>query len=86
MATCRKVENGVISTDLQAAGLQGEGQALPTVPEVLRDLGNRGKRETRRIREDLEQMRRANQELAARLSKLEERVTAEHKATRSKHK
>ncbi len=47
--------------------------------EVLRDLSGRGRRETRRLRDELDQLRRAHQEVSARLSKLEERAAAERK-------
>lgn len=46
--------------------------------EVLRDLGGKSRRDARKLREELEQMRRAHEELAARLSKLEEQTAAEH--------
>jgi aminopeptidase N len=54
--------------------------------EVLRDLGGKGRKETRRLREELEQVRRAHQELSARVSKLEERLKAEQKRARARTK
>ena len=50
-----------------------DGRVRRRIREVLRELAARGERELRRLRDELDQLRRDHGELRARLSKLEER-------------
>jgi hypothetical protein len=45
------------------------------IREVLRDLGAKGRRETRRLGEEFDQLRRDHTELKSRLAKIEERTS-----------
>jgi aminopeptidase N len=54
------------------------------IREVLRDLGGKGRRETRRLREELDDLRREHAELKVRLSKIEERVGDKPKRRRKR--
>ena len=49
------------------------------IREVLRDLGGAGVRETRRLREEVDELRRHHRELEAQLSRFEERLKAQEK-------
>ena len=51
-----------------------DGRVRRRIREALRDLGARGKREFKRLRDDLVDVRREHSELKARVSKLEGRV------------
>jgi aminopeptidase N len=54
-----------------------DGRVRRRIREVLRDLGGRGRREMRRMREELEDLRRQHTELRGRLSKIEDRLASE---------
>jgi aminopeptidase N len=62
-----------------------DGRVRRRIREVLRDLGGRGRRELRRMREELEDLRRQHADLRARLSKLEDR-TAPPKPARKRRR
>jgi aminopeptidase N len=51
-----------------------DGRVRRRIREVLRDLGGRGRREMRRLREELEDLRRQHADVRARLGKLEDRL------------
>ncbi len=74
-AKSRPALHRVLESDLDA-------RVRRRVREVMRDLGARGRRETRRLREEVDHLRRAQDELAARLSKLEERAKPDEKPTK----
>jgi aminopeptidase N len=50
------------------------------IREVLRDLAAKGKKELRRLRDDIDQLRREHGELKARVSKIEGRTGGSHRA------
>ncbi len=54
------------------------------IREVLRDLGGADVRETRRLREEVEELRRKHGELQAELGRFEERLKAQEKPTRKR--
>jgi aminopeptidase N len=51
-----------------------DGRVRRRAREVLRDLAARGRNETRRLREDLDALRRRGDELRVRLSKVEAKL------------
>lgn len=51
-----------------------DGRVRRRIREALRDLTDKGQRETRRLREQLDEMRRDHKELQVRMSKLEARL------------
>ena len=53
-----------------------DGRVRRRIREVLRDLGGRSRRDIQRLRDELDQVRRESNDLATRLAKLEERVSA----------
>ena len=52
-----------------------DGRVRRRIREVLRDLGAKGRQEMRRVRDELDELRRAHDELRTRLGKLEARPT-----------
>ena len=59
-----------------------DGRVRRRIREVLRDMGGRSRREVKRLREELELLRREQGELAARFAKLEERHTSKRRRHR----
>ena len=60
-----------------------DGRVRRRIREVLRDLGGAGKKETERLREELDSLRGEQATLKARLGKLEELLTSKDKALTS---
>jgi aminopeptidase N len=56
-----------------------DGRVRRRIREVLRDLGGAGKRELRRMREEIEQLRRDHAEMKARMTRLEGRLAKKKK-------
>jgi aminopeptidase N len=61
-----------------------DGRVRRRVREVLRDLAAKGRREMRRVLDELEHLRRAHDEVKARLSKLEQRLDDGKRRTRAR--
>ncbi len=59
-----------------------DGRVRRRIREALRDLGGAGKRETERLREDLETLRGEHAELKARLGKIEARFAPKEAASK----
>jgi aminopeptidase N len=63
-----------------------DGRVRRRIREALRDLGGAGKRETDRLRDELESLRHEHAELRARLGKLEAAVAPPPKGEKPRRK
>jgi aminopeptidase N len=63
-----------------------DGRVRRRIREVLRDMGGVGRREAKRVRDEVEELRREGAELRARLSKLEDKLRNQDAAARKKKK
>jgi aminopeptidase N len=63
-------------------GRELDGRVRRRLREALRDLGGRGKREVKQLKDDLDQLRREHEQLKSRLTRLEARTEPKKTTTR----